>query len=1052
MAVFQGTNGPDTLNGGADNDVLIGLNGADRLNGGAGADTMVGGNGADTYIVDNVGDVVTEDAGSGIDQIITSVSYTASAEVEILTAGTVTGGAISANLILNGNALANRVSGSSGADLLYGGDDDAASAADTLIGGAGNDTYIIREGADDVIIEAVNNTVTGTVGGTDTVIVVASQTRTAFSLQGSGTGFTVDPAGDGLAGTVAGVGNAQIENLIASDATSTLALALAGNTQVQTIVGNAGINRLFDGGYTTATQAGDTLIGLGGDDRYFVTDARTVVTEAGSGGFDQISIGYAAQNIGTGPNALVIPASVAAAGDYVFTGEIESIDASDSAGVADINITGGATSQTITGNDQANIIIGGGGADTLVGGAGDDTYLVDSLSDRVTEVVGGGVDVVFANSSFALNYATGANGSQVDFLILGGADFSAALVGQGDGTADLSGVTTASSTNYLVGSRFFGETLVGDNGANILNGFANGGNEANNGTGATDTLIGLGGSDTYRVYAQGDVVVEDAAGGDADYVYTSANYSLATNDATIGAAGFEIVPGVAAATFINGPAQVEVLSAAQQSTGTPGINDLILTGNSYGQIIAGTFGNNIIADGGSVTAGDLTATQGGTFAANGRPTFANFGATSDVATAGNAAGSVDQLAGLRGDDFYFVTAQSTTVNENENEGTDHVYITLAAPAAGGAAFYGLIENGTTNGSVEFMTAGGSNAIDLTGNRFNQTIFGNAAANTLNGGGGADTLVGGDGNDAYVVTANNSPVIIETAGAAGGVDTVVTSVSYTLAATNVAYVNDAGAQVAAGGVLAVEQLIVANASGTDAINLTGNSVSQLLVGNNGANRLVGGGGADTLTGLGGNDTYVVDSASDVVREASGGGTDTVQTSVSYSLYAGAEVEMLMVAGTTGGLTLQGNAFAQTLMGGSGNDILGGLLGNDTLVGGAGNDTFAFHEFGTANADVINDFAAGDSIALNTTAFTSLAGGFTGANFVQGTQALDGNDYLIYNQASGQLFYDQDGSGTDFAAQLVVTLVPGTVLTSGNVFTFTGAIPTPPVDPLTPVAAA
>lgn len=1045
MAVIQGTAGDDNLVGTAENDVLIGNAGNDTLNGAAGADTLIGGEGNDLYIVDNVGDVVTEDNLNGIDTIRTSVSYTAAAGIEFLTAGTVTGGAVSANLVLTGNNLANRVTGSLGADVLSGGDDDAGGGADTLIGGGGNDTYIIREGADDVLIEAADNAFAGTTGGTDTVIVVASQTRTAFSLQGSGATFT--PTGNGLTGTVAGA--AQIENLVASDANSTLALALAGNGAVQTIVGNAGINRLFDGGYTTTTQAGDTLIGLGGDDRYFVTDARTVVTEAGSGGFDQISIGYAAQNIGTGPNALVIPASVAAAGDYVFTGEIESIDASDSAGVADINITGGATSQAITGNDQANIIIGGGGADTLTGLAGDDTYLVDSLSDRVIEAANGGVDVVFSNSSFALNYAPAA-GSQIEFLILGGADFSAAFVGQGDGTANLSGVTTASTTNYLVGSRGFGETLIGDNGANILNGFANGGNEANNGAlGATDTLIGLGGSDTYRVYAQGDVVVEDAAGGDADYVYTSGNYSLAANDATIAGAGFEIVPGVAAATFINGPAQIEVLSAAQQSNGTPGINDLILTGNTYGQIIAGTFGNNVIADGGTVTGG---LTQGGAFdQANGQAA-ANFGAGFNVTARGNVAGSVDQLAGLRGDDFYFVTSQSTTVNENELEGTDHVYVTLATPAAGGAAFYGLIDNGTTNGSVEFMTAGGSNAIDLTGNRFNQTIFGNAAANTLNGGGGADTLVGGDGNDAYVVTANNSPVIIEATGAAGGVDTVVTSVSYTLAGTNVAYVNDAGAQVAGGTVLAVEQLIVANASGTDAINLTGNSVSQLLVGNNGANRLVGGGGADTLTGLGGNDTYVVDSASDVVREASGGGTDTVQTSVSYSLYAGAEVEMLMVAGTNAGVTLQGNAFAQTLTGGAGADMLVGLLGNDTLVGGAGNDTFMFYEFGTANADVINDFGAGDVIGLSNAAFTSLAGGFTDENFVQGTQALDANDYLIYNQATGQLFYDQDGSGTDFAAQLVATLVPGTLLSSGNILVNAMAVPTPPVDPLTPVAAA
>src|SRR5438093_11563391 len=56
------TGGPlnDTLFGLGGNDTLRGLAGNDTLDGGPGADTMIGGAGNDTYVVDNVGDVVTE--------------------------------------------------------------------------------------------------------------------------------------------------------------------------------------------------------------------------------------------------------------------------------------------------------------------------------------------------------------------------------------------------------------------------------------------------------------------------------------------------------------------------------------------------------------------------------------------------------------------------------------------------------------------------------------------------------------------------------------------------------------------------------------------------------------------------------------------------------------------------------------------------------------------------------------------------------------------------------------------------------------------------------
>jgi Ca2+-binding RTX toxin-like protein len=133
---ITGNNAINVLNGGGGNvsDTLIGLGGNDTLNGGFGADIMIGGLGNDTYIVDSVGDVVTELAGEGSDTIRTTLSTYALAignNVERLTyigTGSFTG---------TGNELANVLTGGANADSLEGG-----GARDILDGGAGADTFL----------------------------------------------------------------------------------------------------------------------------------------------------------------------------------------------------------------------------------------------------------------------------------------------------------------------------------------------------------------------------------------------------------------------------------------------------------------------------------------------------------------------------------------------------------------------------------------------------------------------------------------------------------------------------------------------------------------------------------------------------------------------------------------------------------------------------------------------------------------------------------------------------------------------------------------------
>ena len=125
------------------------------------------------------------------------------------------------------------------------------------------------------------------------------------------------------------------------------------------------------------------------------------------------------------------------------------------------------------------------------------------------------------------------------------------------------------------------------------------------------------------------------------------------------------------------------------------------------------------------------------------------------------------------------------------------------------------------------------------------------------------------------------------------------------------------------------------------------------------------------------------------------------------------------GGAGNDSVEGLSGADALLGGAGNDRLFGGGGIDLLTGGANNDFFVFNTMpNTAtNRDIITDFNhVADGIMLENAIYTRLAPGFhTGvhqldpANFRAGPKALDANDYIVYNKATGSLMYDNDGSG-------------------------------------------
>lgn len=466
------------------NNSIQGNSGANILNGGVGADTMQGGLGNDTYVVDNVGDVVIEAAGEGVDMVQSSVSHALSANVENLTlTGTRTSNG-------TGNALDNVLTGNS--------------AANVLTGGAGNDTYLVGTG--DTTVEAANEgidtvlsaitwtlatnvenlTLTGTtaINGTGNALNNVLTGNSAANVLSGGAGSDTLVGGNGndtyvvdattdvvtenlnegvdlVQASVTYTLGANVENLTL---TGTAAINGTGNALNNTLTGNAGNNSL-DGGAGNDTMAGGT-----GNDTYYVDSASDVITEAASAGTDTV-VSSVNWTLGTNLENLTL------------------------AGTANINGTGNTVANRITGNAGNNVLSGGAGSDTMLGGAGNDTYVVDATTDVVTENLNEGLDLVQSSVTYTL-------GANVENLTLTG---TTAINGTGN---DLNNVLTGNSAN---------NTLTGGAGNDLLDGGA-----------GNDTMVGGTGDDIYVVNATGDLVTE-LAGAGTDTVRAGVTYTLGNN-------------------------------------------------------------------------------------------------------------------------------------------------------------------------------------------------------------------------------------------------------------------------------------------------------------------------------------------------------------------------------------------------------------------------------------------------------------------------------------------------------------------------------------------
>ncbi|GBE72959.1 hypothetical protein myaer87_01860 [Microcystis aeruginosa NIES-87] len=401
----------------------------------------------------------------------------------------------------------------------------------------------------------------------------------------------------------------------------------------------------------------------------------------------------------------------------------------------------------------------------------------------------------------------------------------------------------------------------------------------------------------------------------------------------------------------------------------------------------------------------------------------------------NGTTDADVLMGLAGNDTYTVDNTGDIVTENLNEGTDTVQASISYTLTDN------VENLTLTGTANLNGTGNNLNNILTGNSGNNILTGLAGNDSLDGKAGTDTMIGGLGNDTYTVD-NTGDIVTENLNE--GTDTVQASISYTLT-DNVENLTLTG---------------TANLNGTgNNLNniLTGNSGNNILTGNEGNDTLNGAAGIDTLIGGLGNDTYQVDTTNDTITELANQGSDTIQSSVTYSIANLDNIENLTLTGNTA-INATGNTANNLIVGNSGNNQINGGAGIDTLTGGNGADIFIFQfdQSTISTSDRITDFAINtDKIDLLTQGGLPMSAPSSFSRAANSTvTTLDNLVNQVFTDANGTTTGNQ-GLGVNSAALVQVTTgaIAGTYLvindsTDGfqssndllvNITGFTGTLP-------------
>lgn len=1024
--ILNGGDGNDVLTGVIGNDTLIGGYGDDRLDGGEGNDTMIGGEGDDIYAIDSDQDVVIENAGEGWDSIATSMSYTLNVpNVEnliLMGIDNINGTGDEQDNQLLGNLGDNILTGNGGNDVLFGNNTLGAElinnlknntlipdGQDTLIGGLGDDIYLITDDLDEVI-EHENE-------GNDSVISTVQDYTLTDNVENLSLGF-YDLYNDN---TLNGTGNA-LNNQIEGNRNNNILSGLGGDDTINGYEGNDSLyggdgNDVLDGGDGDDLLDGgagiDTMTGGLGDDSYVVDNEEDVVVENEDEGNDTV-ISSLTYTIATRP-------------------ELENITLT---GTANINATGNENDNSLIGNEGNNILDGGSGADYMAGGEGDDTYYQDQLwypdfdGDQIVEYADEGIDTIIR--SVGNNYVLE---NHIENLTITGS------VQWGVGN-DLNNVITGNAAdNNLIG--LAGDDIIyGDAGDDTLQGeadndilYGGAGNDALFGGTGADLMVGGTGDDYYEVDDIADVLVENANEGN-DRVYSSISWTLGANFERLALVGN---------THIN-------------ATGNSLDNGL--WGNAGNNILTGSAGNDYLEGG---AGNDVYIFNKG----DGQDTITNQDALSatDTLRLGAGIADTDVFAHRQGNDMYLTFKNSSDqiyfinyygVNVVQNGVTQDFKIDTIEFANGtvwnqtmiqtvvdraqnnqapvinsslptlntkaDALFtYTVAANAITDpdswDSVTYSATGWNSATNqqtalpswLTFDAATRTFHGTPPASAANTNlqivvWGTDNYGAGTGiiTTLQIGAVNHAPVLAATLPDQAA--TQGAPFSYTFASNAFTDANNDtltySATLADGSALpswlsfntatrtfsgtpptssTISVKVTASDPYSKSVNDTFDIVTTLknltLSGTATADTLTGGDGNDALSGLAGNDTlignagndtldggigndtmqgglgddiYIVNSTSDIVTENANEGIDTIQTSVTLTSLA-ANVENITLIGTTA-INATGNSLANTLMGNS---------ASNTLSGGAGNDTYILYR--GANADTIseNDATAGNT---------------------------------------------------------------------------------------------